>query len=48
MESLLGVDPENNVLEIDTGNLRYDYLVLALGTESTFLQWRMYRNMLFL
>ncbi|MFP3834571.1 NADH dehydrogenase [Chryseobacterium oleae] len=38
MGSLLRVDPENNVLETDTGNLRYDYLVLALGTESNFFE----------
>ena len=36
MGSLLKVDSENNVIETDTGNLTYDYLVLALGTESNF------------
>lgn len=36
MGSLLNVDSENNVIETDTGNLKYDYLVLALGTESNF------------
>jgi NADH dehydrogenase len=36
MGSLVNVDHENNILETDTGNLHYDYLVLALGTESNF------------
>ncbi|MFP3598609.1 NAD(P)/FAD-dependent oxidoreductase [Chryseobacterium sp. SIMBA_029] len=36
MGSLLKVDHESNVIETDTGNLKYDYLVLALGTESNF------------
>ncbi|WP_299182590.1 NAD(P)/FAD-dependent oxidoreductase [uncultured Chryseobacterium sp.] len=36
MGSLLRVNRENNTIETDTGNLSYDYLVLALGTESNF------------
>lgn len=36
MGSLVNVDHEKNILETDTGNLNYDYLVLALGTESNF------------
>lgn len=36
MGSLLRVHPENKTIETDTGNLSYDYLVLALGTESNF------------
>jgi NADH dehydrogenase len=36
MGSLLRVNPENKTIETDTGNLSYDYLVLALGTESNF------------
>jgi len=36
MGSLLKVNPENKTIETDTGNLNYDYLVLALGTESNF------------
>ncbi|MCS3869923.1 NADH dehydrogenase [Chryseobacterium ginsenosidimutans] len=36
MGSLVKVNPESNSLETDTGNLQYDYLVLALGTESNF------------
>jgi NADH dehydrogenase len=41
MGSLVNVDHENNILETDTGNLHYDYLVLALGTESNFSEWKM-------
>lgn len=36
MGSLLRVDPEHKTIETDTGDLSYDYLVLALGTESNF------------
>lgn len=36
MGSLIRVNPENKTIETDTGNLSYDYLVLALGTESNF------------
>ncbi|WP_223600634.1 NAD(P)/FAD-dependent oxidoreductase [Chryseobacterium sp. GVT01B] len=36
MGSLLKVNPESKIVETDTGNLNYDYLVLALGTESNF------------
>ncbi|MGV2450681.1 UNVERIFIED_CONTAM: NAD(P)/FAD-dependent oxidoreductase [Ralstonia mannitolilytica] len=36
MGSLLRVNPENKTIETDTGILSYDYLVLALGTESNF------------
>ncbi|MEI3789241.1 MULTISPECIES: NAD(P)/FAD-dependent oxidoreductase [unclassified Chryseobacterium] len=36
MGSLLKVNPESKTIETDTGNLTYDYLVIALGTESNF------------
>lgn len=36
MGSLTRVNPGNKTIETDTGNLSYDYLVLALGTESNF------------
>ncbi len=36
MGNLIKVTPENKTIETDTGNLSYDYLVLALGTESNF------------
>jgi NADH dehydrogenase len=36
MGSLLKVIPESKTIETDTGNLNYDYLVIALGTESNF------------
>lgn len=36
MGSLTRVIPEKNTIETDTGTLTYDYLVLALGTESNF------------
>lgn len=36
MGNLVKIIPENNTVETDTGNLKYDYLVLALGTESNF------------
>ncbi|WP_426478648.1 NAD(P)/FAD-dependent oxidoreductase [Chryseobacterium sp. CBSDS_008] len=36
MGSLIRVNPENKTVETDTGTLSYDYLVLALGTESNF------------
>ncbi len=36
MGSLVKINPENKTIETDTGILSYDYLVLALGTESNF------------
>ncbi|MBT1707241.1 NAD(P)/FAD-dependent oxidoreductase [Fulvivirgaceae bacterium PWU5] len=36
MGSLIKVNPESNTIETDTGILSYDYLVLALGTETNF------------
>lgn len=36
MGNLLNVIPENNTIETDTGVLNYDYLVLAMGTETNF------------
>ncbi len=33
---LLNILPESNVVETDTGNLTYDYLILATGTETNF------------
>jgi NADH:ubiquinone reductase (H+-translocating) len=36
MGELLSIDPSNNTIETDNGTLRYDYLVLAMGTESNF------------
>ncbi|WP_343687318.1 NAD(P)/FAD-dependent oxidoreductase [Chryseobacterium gleum] len=36
MGSLIRVNPENKTIHTDTGTLGYDYLVLALGTESNF------------
>jgi NADH dehydrogenase len=36
MGSLIRIFPENNTLETDTGNLTYDYLVLAVGTETNY------------
>ena len=34
--SLLKVNPEKNNIETDTGILEYDYLVLAIGTETNY------------
>ncbi len=34
--SLVKVNPENNTLETDTGIINYDYLVLAVGTETNY------------
>lgn len=34
--TLLQINPEQNSIETDTGTLVYDYLVLAVGTESNF------------
>jgi len=34
--SVTRVDTENNILETDTGNVEYDYLVIALGTETNY------------
>ncbi|HEU4633626.1 MAG TPA: NAD(P)/FAD-dependent oxidoreductase [Flavisolibacter sp.] len=34
--TLLRIDAENNTIETDTGILEYDYLVLAIGTETNF------------
>lgn len=36
MGSLIKVEPESNTIETDTGRLHYDYLVLAMGTETNF------------
>lgn len=36
MGNLLKVHSESKTIETDTGNLKYDYLVLALGTEPNF------------
>ncbi|MEO8516596.1 MAG: NAD(P)/FAD-dependent oxidoreductase [Flavobacterium sp.] len=36
MGSLIKIDKENQTIEIDTGNLTFDYLVLAMGTETNF------------
>lgn len=36
MGSLVKVNPEKNILETDTGELEYDYLVLSLGTETNY------------
>ena len=36
MGSLLKVNPEQNNIETDTGVVEYDYLVLAIGTESNY------------
>jgi len=36
MGSLLNVFPESKTIETETGTLQYDYLVLAIGTESNF------------
>lgn len=36
MGSLLKVNPATNTIQIDSGELNYDYLVLAMGTETNF------------
>jgi len=36
MGRLLRIMPEMNMIETDNGNLSYDYLVLAMGTETNF------------
>ncbi|OQP60117.1 NADH dehydrogenase [Niastella vici] len=36
MGELVNVDPETNTIETSNGRLSYDYLVLAMGTESNF------------
>ena len=36
MGSLIGVNAENNNIETDTGSLEYDFLVLAVGTETNY------------
>src|SRR3954452_3335154 len=36
MGRLLKISPELNAIETDTGTLTYDYLVLAMGTETNF------------
>ncbi len=47
MGSLVKVVPETNTIEIDNGNLVYDYLVLAMGTETNFFgNQNMVRNAL--
>jgi NADH dehydrogenase len=34
--SLTNINVENNILETDTGDLEYDYLVLSMGTETNY------------
>src|SRR5690606_22972378 len=34
--NLVRIVPESNVIETDTGVLKYDFLVIAVGTESNF------------
>jgi NADH:ubiquinone reductase (H+-translocating) len=36
MGKLMSVDSETNTIETDNGRLNYDYLILAMGTESNF------------
>jgi NADH dehydrogenase len=36
MGELVRVNPEANTIEFDTGTLEYDYLVLAIGTETNY------------
>ena len=36
MGSLTNIDTFNNIIETDTGNLEYDILVLAMGTETNY------------
>lgn len=36
MGTLIRVNPETNTIQTDTGELNYDYLVLAMGTETNF------------
>jgi NADH:ubiquinone reductase (H+-translocating) len=36
MGSLLSINPGENSVELDTGKLVYDYLVIAMGTETNF------------
>src|SRR5690606_21491608 len=36
MGELLEIIPEENEIKLSTGNLKYDYLVLAIGTESNY------------
>ncbi|MFP3594473.1 NAD(P)/FAD-dependent oxidoreductase [Chryseobacterium sp. SIMBA_038] len=36
MGSFLKINKENQIIETDTGNLGYDYVVFALGTETNF------------
>ena len=36
MGELMKVDPETNTIKTDNGSLNYDYLVLAMGTQSNF------------
>ncbi|WP_082886647.1 NAD(P)/FAD-dependent oxidoreductase [Flavisolibacter tropicus] len=36
MGSLVKVNPQSNTIETDTGTVPYDYLVLALGTETNY------------
>ncbi|WP_449398109.1 NAD(P)/FAD-dependent oxidoreductase [Chryseobacterium wanjuense] len=47
MGNLVKVNPESDSIETDTGRIRYDYLVLALGTETNFLEWKTCKNVLF-
>src|SRR5438477_5633725 len=34
--ALLNINPDKNYIETDTGTLYYDYLVLAMGTETNY------------
>ncbi|MDR0660687.1 MAG: FAD-dependent oxidoreductase [Prevotellaceae bacterium] len=36
MATVLGVEPDKNVLKTDVGDIAYDYLVLSAGTDSNF------------
>ncbi|MFP5081852.1 NAD(P)/FAD-dependent oxidoreductase [Pedobacter sp. JCM 36344] len=36
MGGLINVDPANNTIDTENGSLAYDYLVLAMGTETNF------------
>ncbi len=36
MGELVKINPEENTIELDTGTLHYDYLVLAMGTETNY------------
>ncbi|MBL7699378.1 MAG: NAD(P)/FAD-dependent oxidoreductase [Chitinophagaceae bacterium] len=36
MGTVINIDVQNNIVETDTGNLEYDVLVLAMGTETNY------------